>query len=233
LETIVLADIPVALSVDDIARRLHVRPDSPQHAELTQLVEEASQAARPKAIGGIAYVDERGEDHVVLDGVRFDSRVLAVNLTQTGRVFPYVATCGVEVDAWAAGLDDFLHRFWSEAIREAALRLAITAMFSWVDDTFAPGQTARMNPGSLADWPIEQQAPLFRLLGDVEGAVGVTLTDSMLMIPSKSVSGIRYGTGDSFESCMLCPREACPGRRAPYDPELYEQRYGVAGGVKG
>lgn len=228
METITLNDVRVELSVDDLARRLHVRAETPQLAELAQLVEDAARAARPKAIGGIAYVEEHGDDYVVIDGIRFDSRVLAVNLADTGRVFPYVATSGLELDAWAEGLDDFLHRYWSEAIREAALRLAMGAMFDWVDDSYRPGQTARMNPGSLADWPIQQQLPLFRLLGDVEGSIGVHLTDGLLMVPSKSVSGILFGTGDTFESCMLCPRVECPNRRAPYDPDLYARRYGPA-----
>ncbi len=233
MKTVTLADVRVELSLDDLATRLHVRAGSAQYPELAQLVEDAAKAARPKAIGGIAYVDERGDDFVVIDGVRFDSRVLAVNLAQTGRVFPFVATSGLELDIWADGMDDFLYRYWSEAIREAALRAAIAAINDWVDDSFRPGKTARMNPGSLADWPIQQQLPLFRLLGDVEGATGVRLTDGLLMVPSKSVSGIRYGTGDSFESCMLCPREACPNRRAPYDPELYAKRYGPTAAAKG
>jgi hypothetical protein len=228
----VLSNVPVTLSVDELARRLHVRDGSPQRPELTELVEQAVEVARPKALGGIAYVDERGDDFVVLDGVRFDSRVLAVNLSQTHRVFPFVATCGVELDAWAAGLDDFLHRCWSEAIREAALRCAIAAAMEWVDGAYKPGQTARMNPGSLSDWPIQQQVPLFRLLGDVEGRIGVRLTESMLMIPSKSVSGIRFGTTEAFESCMLCPRAECPGRRSPYDPDLYAQRFARSGAAR-
>ena len=228
MQTIVLSDVRGELSVSDLAKRLRVPEDSPQRAELTQLVTDASRVARPKAVGGIAYVDERGEDFVVVDGVRFDSRVLAVNLALAHRIFPFVATSGVELDAWAASLDDFLHRYWSEAIREAALRLAIGAVNDWVDGTYQPGRTSRMNPGSLADWPIEQQAPLFRLVGDVEGHIGVQLTESMLMVPSKSVSGIRFGTAESFESCMLCPRAMCPNRRSTYDPALYERRFSRA-----
>ena len=149
----------------------------------------------PEGDRRIAYVEERGEDFVVIDGVRFDSRVLAVNLAQTHRVFPFVATSGVELDVWAASLDDFLHRYWSEAIREAALRLAIAAMNDWVERHYQPGQTARMNRVArrLAD---PAAGPLFRLIGDVEARIGVQLTESMLMVPSKSVSGIRFGTGD-------------------------------------
>jgi hypothetical protein len=55
--------------------------------------------------------------------------------------------------------------------------------------------------------------------------VGVRLTDSCLMMPTKSVSGIRFPTETSFESCQLCPRDDCPGRRAPYDSGLYDRRY--------
>jgi hypothetical protein len=82
-----------------------------------------------------------------------------------------------------------------------------------------------MAPGSLTDWPLREQRPLFALLGDTEALVGVRLTDSCLMLPNKSVSGIRFPTEKHFESCQLCPRPDCPGRRAPYDADLYDRRY--------
>jgi len=83
-----------------------------------------------------------------------------------------------------------------------------------------------MSPGSLADWPMEQQRQLFALLGDVRGRIGVELTESCLMIPIKSISGLLFPTEIRFESCQLCPREGCPGRRAEHDPVLWERRYG-------
>jgi len=49
-------------------------------------------------------------------------------------------------------------------------------------------------------------------------------------VPVKSVSGIMFPTEMSFESCGLCPREVCPGRRAAYDPGLWEKRYAEKGG---
>jgi hypothetical protein len=65
-------------------------------------------------------------------------------------------------------------------------------------------------------WPIEQQRSLFALFGDVEALIGVALTESYLMLPTKSVSGVYFETDQSFISCQLCTREACPGRRAKY-----------------
>jgi hypothetical protein len=75
-----------------------------------------------------------------------------------------------------------------------------------------------MNPGSGdADvWPIQQQRELFSLLGDVQGELGVSLTESCLMVPNKTVSGLIFPTEIDFESCQVCKRKDCPNRRAPY-----------------
>jgi len=225
MQSVVLDDIPLQLPLEDLLKRLRVRENSSQEAELRALVREAESIGGAKALCGVAYVDERGSDYVVLDGVRFSSRVLAVNLAETHRAFPYVATCGTDLEAWGKGLEDLLHRYWSEAIREAAMRNAMAAVVDYLQETYRPGDTSRMNPGSLTDWPLEEQLPLFTLLGDTEAMVGVHLTDSMLMVPTKTVSGIRFGAAGTFESCLLCPRPSCPNRRAPYDPALYDSRY--------
>jgi hypothetical protein len=82
-----------------------------------------------------------------------------------------------------------------------------------------------MSPGRLEDWPLRAQKPLFEILGDPGGEIGVRLMPSLWMLPNKSVSGVRFPTEKSFESCELCPREDCPGRKMPYDPTLYERRF--------
>jgi hypothetical protein len=82
-----------------------------------------------------------------------------------------------------------------------------------------------MNPGSLQDWPLREQRPLFALIGAVDTRIGVRLTDSCLMTPRKSTSGIQFPTEESFASCQLCGREVCPNRRAPYDATLFERKY--------
>jgi len=83
-----------------------------------------------------------------------------------------------------------------------------------------------MAPGSLPNWPIEQQKPLFELFGDVQATIGVKLTDSLLMLPAKSVSGIYFPTETSFFSCQLCPRERCDSRKAKYN-EKKAKEFGI------
>jgi hypothetical protein len=161
---------------------------------------------------------------------RFVSRALRVNLDEVDRVFPYVATCGVELDSIPIASDDVFGQFCRDAIKEMALWAALSHLYVHLTETFGSGALASMNPGSgeAKVWPIEQQRELFAFLGDVRESIGVVLTGSCLMVPNKSVSGIFYPSRDGFESCQLCRQERCSHRRAPFDPELWARTFGEA-----
>ncbi len=225
--THVLENIPFEPDQEALQKRLHVKPASRHAVELETLLADASRLARPRALYQIAYITGRGEDWVEIEGRRFDSRVLRVNLETAHRVFPFLATCGPELQEWAASKEDMLEHFWAEAIKESALFCAFRALEQDLEQRYRVGKTAFMSPGSLKDWPIQQQRVLFDLFGPRIDQLGVCLTDSLLMVPTKTVSGIRFPTEVDFASCQLCPREACPGRRAAYEPGLLESRYQV------
>ena len=226
MEEIILDEIPFDLEPERLMKRVRAEPGSGFDEELEQLAAEAREVARPKVLYRLGYPELMDEDRVVIDGEELHSRVLRVNLEQAHRVFLYVASCGMELDEWAGSKDDPLESYWADAVKEMALGAAAQALNRDIAERFRPGTTSAMAPGSLADWPIQQQRPLFSILGDVQQKIGVQLSDSYLMIPNKSISGLRFPTEERFESCMLCPRTDCPNRRAPYDPEMYEREYG-------
>jgi hypothetical protein len=225
----VLDDIELHVDRPHLFQRLGVDPADALGAELEALVAEAEHVGRPRAMYRIAGVDRRGDAETVIEGVPFASRVLAVNLEKAHQVFPYVLSCGTELQAWSDGLSDPLAQFWAETIKELSIGCATAFFLAEVEKTFHIGGSSSMNPGSLPDWPLREQGPLFRLLGDVTGAIGVTLSESFVMLPTKSVSGILFPTDSDFASCQLCPREECPNRRSPYDPGLFERRYASQG----
>lgn len=221
----ILNNIPFEPDLDQLLKRLRIKAGSRRVDDLKRMVGDAQAIAKPKALYEVSFIESRGDDYVVVDGVTFKSRVLCVNLAPVHRVFPYVATCGVELERWASSIDDLLQNYWADTISEMALRSATEALHEHLDERYRPGKTSVMNPGSLPDWPLREQRPLFALLGDPERDIGVQLLDSLLMTPTKSVSGIRFSTEESFTSCQLCPRENCPSRRAPYDATLYDEKY--------
>lgn len=230
MTAVILDDIRFEPEFESIAKRLRVREGSANSEQLRQLLDKAQAIARPKALYRVTYVESRTEDTVGLGDETFKSRVLRVNLEDVHRVFAYVATCGMELYDWKTSISDMLQRYYADTINEVALGTAREALRAHLTERYQLGQTATMNPGSLEDWPIHGQRHLFALLGDPEAAIGVHLTESMLMIPAKSVSGIRFPTEKRFESCQLCAREGCPSRKAPYEEDLYEREFSPAGG---
>ena len=217
--------IPYQPNLKTLMQRLHVKPGSGDARDLADLALQAQDVARPKVIFETGKIVDRGPDFVQIGGHTFTSHILAVNLQQAATVYAYVATCGVELEDWALTLEDMLDIYWGEAIREAAVGTALRALDNALASLLPAAHLSTMHPGSLPDWPLAEQRPLFDLLGNVKQAIGVELTDSMLMVPTKSVSGISFPTDKAYYNCQLCEREDCPNRQAPYEPALYAEKY--------
>jgi len=219
-----LIDIPCELDIAAILKTVHVEADSPDGQTVGELVDKARQIGRPKALYKEAFIEAKGPETVTIGGMTFTSRMLRRNLDRAERVFPFVATCGHEVDTVTLPAGDFLVEFWWDSIKAVLLQCATKCLNAHLKRRFALDKTASMSPGSgdASIWSIEQQRELFALLADVKAQIGVELTNSFLMKPNKTVSGIYFPTEVDFRSCQVCRREACPSRSAAFDAHLWE-----------
>ncbi|MCG6895455.1 MAG: hypothetical protein LJE65_17775 [Desulfobacteraceae bacterium] len=217
-------DIPFSLDREVLLQRMRLVAGTKEADEFEALVDRAEAMGRPKAGYTVRYIDEKGEDTVTIGGVTFTSAALRRNLEGLERVFPFLATCGREVEDIVFDRQDFVRAYYWDTIKGALLECARRHLQQHLEARFLLKTTAAMSPGSgdVDIWPIEQQRLLFGLIGDLPPAVGVTLTESCLMIPVKSISGIRFPSEHDFRSCTVCRRENCPSRTAPFDPDLWE-----------
>ena len=221
----ILDNLKVDISLNDVCRRLHMGPDS-DVSEIQPLIEVAMALIEPKAIFEVCYIEDKLEDAVMVNGRHLTSRVLRKNLDQAERIFPFVITLGPKLGEKQADSTDLLENYYLDTIGNVTLSSARKQLKRHLKSEFALEKISSMAPGSLPDWAIEEQAPLFKLLGDVDAAIGVKLSNSLLMLPAKSISGIYFPTEVSFFSCQLCPRERCESRKAKYSPKLAEE-YGI------
>lgn len=221
----ILTKIPFTADVARLLREAHVEAGSEDAAGLLALAERADAVGRPKAAYTEAFVEPVGEDTVRIGGEVFTSRVLRRNLAEAGRVFPVLMTCGSEMDAAFPSGGEMLHAYWRDLLKSQMLSAASGYVGERVRQRYRLGKTAMMLPGSgdVTVWPIEQQRELFALLGEAPAAIGVTLTDSCLMIPNKTLSGILFATQREFRGCEVCHRENCVSRQAPFNPRLWQE----------
>ena len=214
--------LPKLHTEEDILARIpgfaELEPE--EAAELRALVHTADAIANPKAMFCLSRVTDWAPDRIQLDGVDLACQTLAENFVGAHRVFPYVCTCGMELEEWSRPLEDPLQGYWADQIKLFYVGKAHNHLFSYLREHYRlTGHLSHINPGSLQLWPLTGQRELFSILGNATEEVGVTLTEHCLMIPSKSTSGILFESETAYDNCRLCPLENCPGRRVPYAPK--------------
>jgi hypothetical protein len=224
-EIIILDEIPLRIDFERLAHRL--RSDNQSRPRVKTLLEEVRSFIAAKAVYRVCYVEhsvDRGP--VTIGGVYWKSKVLQNRLEQVGRVFAYVVTIGADFEEKSSTFADGLDKYYLDEIGNAAVVEAREYLKEHLQSRYRIEGLSTLGPGQLGDWPLEAQRPLFSLLGDVQRAVGVTLTESLLMRPTKSLSGIFFPSTKTFFACQLCPREKCPSRKAKYNVQMAEE-YGL------
>ena len=218
----ILDHIPLRYDKDRLYRELQIERLKGKAGEVEPLIEESFKQLEPKAAYIYLQVEDIAEDMVRLEGgYVLKGAILADKLRSTQTVAPYVVTIGSRLEEKVSELarSNLLHAWLLDRIGNHAVRLSREFLQKIVEEKLA-GEVSIFSPGSGTGefFGIEQQKEIFRILSP-EDKIGVTLTDSYLMIPAKSVSGIFTSTQEKYVACQHCPREKCESRRAPFQGE--------------
>lgn len=130
-----------------------------------------------------------------------------------------VATVGSEFDTWrehVAGERDMLREFVADALGSAlaeALMVQALRDLAPLAESYGMRLSNSYSPG-YCGWSVAQQQGLFSLLP--EQFCGISLIESSLMIPIKSVSAV-VGMGSNVNKkpygCAICRKKDCYKRR--------------------
>jgi hypothetical protein len=163
---------------------------------------------------GVQFIGDAGM--MMLGGISFNiNRIVASSLEKSTEMAVFIGTCGNDVEEYskqlmkeghtlegyivdligseiAEGVADFVHKQIESELAFSGMKV-----------------TNRYSPG-YCNWPVSEQQKLFSLLGN--NICGVHLTETSLMIPIKSVSGI-IGVGTEVENkgytCDICDSAQC------------------------
>ncbi len=203
----------------EVARYLGYRgtePDEKVRLAIERCVAELKEACRPKEVHAVFDLEgaseEAGEPGFIhFAGVRWHSRNLSKNLRGCGQIILFAATLG-------QGPDQLIRRAAVSRVSDMVIYQAAAAAMieAYCDDLNADLKRRvaeeglflrpRFSPG-YGDLPLEAQRDLIRLL-DTPRAIGVTLTESYLMAPSKSVTAV-IGVSGEEKPCPMSGCEAC------------------------
>lgn len=192
-------------------------------ARIDDVVAQCLEVARPRATMASFPVHSVSEDSVRLDGCALvlAGHDIAKHLTDACEVVLFAATLGADIDRELRrlSLTDALGQVLFDSAATALVERAADAANAHIR-AYAAGQGAftswRFSPG-YGDLPLSVQPDFLRTL-DATRQLGITLTPSNLMVPTKSVTaivGIHPTPQDGLESsCSICTmREFCTIRQ--------------------
>ena len=197
-------------------------PDDDVETEVRSVENDIAMIARPR----YCFFTTEGtldtvNDTLSVNGTEMNlGRIISRQLRGSETFAFFVATAGAEFEDYQMRLkdeDDMVRTFIADSfgsviaertadIMEQALQDAITADGLRHTNRFSPG---------YCGWHVREQPALFALF-PASAPCGISLTDSCLMIPIKSVSGV-IGLGPDVRhqdySCGLCSYEQCYKRK--------------------
>lgn len=204
---------------DDLYRELGYGQTIPQ-TEILQIVdsvwETAQRSAKPRYLFEIIEGQRIDPTRIRIGSVEFlCGSIISGHLDGVERFVVFVTTAGAEYEAYLHGLKeegDLVSEYIADALGSVIAEAAVTEIGRQVERlTQSTGERLSYpySPG-YCGWHIRQQAQLFSLLP--EHPCGVRLTESSLMMPIKSVSGI-YGLGAGIQkqgyACEICGLATC------------------------
>lgn len=215
------------LSLADVCEQMgygDATPDDDVMAEVRAVGDMAAAVARPRfcymlADGTLDLV----RDTLIIGGTELHvGRIISRQLRGSEAFALFVATAGAEFEDLQMRLkddDDMVRTFIADSFGSVIAERTADIMEECLQgelDGRGWRHTNRFSPG-YCGWHVSEQQRLFPLFG-VERPCGVRLTESSLMVPIKSVSGV-IGLGPGVRkleySCGLCDYKDCYKRKRP------------------
>ena len=189
--------------------------------EIQDSFRELERLADKKSIYRIFELSLKDENELKIGNVEIYSRNLRTNLKDCKQVVLFAATLGAEVDRLIRKMQvvDMAKAVVMQACAAVVLeeycdelQEKIATQFSMEGKYIRP----RFSPG-YGDFSIQHQKAVLSML-EVSKRIGVTMTDSYMLTPTKSVTAV-IGIGDAemncnLNSCEECDKTDCTYRRS-------------------
>lgn len=213
MQTFRMEGSEIPIPIKEVYRYLGYRgivQDEALDARVQACMDQLHARSVPRSIW-TSYTFTPEEIQLTIGPLQFESRALSRNLRDCSEVVMMAATIG-------PGVDFLIRRAEATSMVDAAIYQAAGAAMveSWCDivnerireEARASGLYARprFSPG-YGDVPLALQTDFARVL-NLAATCGISLSDSLLMTPSKSVTAF-IGLGPTEERCPLAGCEVC------------------------
>jgi hypothetical protein len=214
-EIIYKADIPA------IRKRLSFHlPQEQINETIQKILRIVVPIVRPQAAYKPCKVESLGVESFKIEKVIFTNLMLKNQLGQVDSVFPFIATCGNEVDSIDTQNFSENDLYCYTVIKEMVMFSALDHLQNILKHRYSLDYIFYLTPGEFQGWKIKDRKRLLTIMGHAHEKLGVKIRKDFSLKPEKTLVGLFYSVPFNLESCQLCQKNPCMGRRAVYNESL-------------
>jgi len=187
--------------------------------QVDEILEEYCKLCDIRAAYRVVDVSAHRGQGLLINNTFFDlNKIIAFQIKNAEMLALFICTIGTGMESWSSQLfseGDGVRAHFVDTIASAAVEKATDIIHDHIEQQMVQkglAVTNRFSPG-YCGWSVSQQHLLFSFFPS--GCCGIELTESSLMIPRKSTSGI-IGIGSSVKRepyfCGRCTKKDCTYR---------------------
>lgn len=200
------------------SKRKQVEPTEEIDALIDECIQDLQKVITPQSVYKRLKLNWLDHETIEVGGMQVTSKSLAKNLAGCQEVFLFGATIGIGVDRLIKRAE--LTKMAKAAIYQATGAEMVECVCDELNEKLRQEVSQeglflkpRFSPG-YGGTPLTLQRDFERILK--MSSIGITLTDTCLMVPSKSVTafiGITDKKTKSLSGCAACDQQDCPSRK--------------------
>jgi hypothetical protein len=207
---LILENIKIEFDPARLAADMHLDINMAEFLEFKELIEQVESIAAPRVLLSELAVIGADDSRLISSAGEFNCSLLAQLAGECKFIFPFIATCGKEMENLGSDISDPLQLYWLDFLKEYALETAFQK---------AKAETSKKCHGQIITslipiddelWPLSGLREIFGVFAasDIE-YLGVKLTEYLCMKPTKSRAGVFFSSHEKVDLCSLCSVKKC------------------------
>lgn len=184
--------------------------------QIDEILESYRGLCKIRAAYRVVDVSAKKDYSLSVNNIMFDlNKTVTSQLKNAQKLAVFICTIGAQMETWSSQLfseGDGVKAHFVDTIASVAIEKATDVLHDLIEQKMVEkglSVTNRFSPG-YCGWPVSEQHLLFSFFPS--GSCGIELTESALMLPRKSTSGI-MGIGSSVKKepyfCDRCANNDC------------------------
>lgn len=216
----VFKKVKLDFSAKRLAPKFFLKVDAPEFSEFETLLDELLQHTNPVAIIQTASIVKREGNTLVTSAGNFHSALLVDLTNDCKEVFPFIATCGCELEEFTLNITDPLHLYWADKFKELVLEKIFYVAKAYAENLCPDKLVTSLVPLDNDVWSLDGLNEVFASFNSDElNETGVSLSKDFYMEPCKSRAGLFFPAPKEVDLCDTCNVKKCKDCPVAYNKD--------------